>query len=97
MLMVSEPERIEPEPPKSGTNAIMPKSPYTMDGTPAKISMAERMMRTRMLPRLAYSLRNIAVIMPTGTAKIRLIATAYNVVIMAGKMVIFSEANSYFP
>ena len=85
MLTVREPARMLLEPPNSLTKVIMPNSPYTMDGTPLRISMAERMSRMSGLSRRAYSFRNTAVMMPTGTAMSRLRPTAYSVVMMAGR------------
>ena len=68
-----------------------------MDGTPESISIAVRMILTRILFFFVYSLRNTAVIIPTGTAITKLKATAISVETILGSIVIFSLPNSYFP
>ena len=53
---VSDPARIDDPMPSASTNSPSPNRPYTIDGTPARLMIARRIMRVNLLSR-AYSLR----------------------------------------
>ena len=57
MEIVKAPESIEKPNLSAVTKNSMPKSPYTIDGIPASVSAFIRIIRTSLLPRLAYSTR----------------------------------------
>ena len=87
--MVRLPASIDCLPPNHATNVTIPNSAYTIDGTPLRISIAERISLTILLPFFAYSLRNTAVKTPIGMAITRLIATVISVATIDGNTDIF--------
>ena len=75
------------------TNTMYPKSPYTMDGIPERVSAVTLMIFTNLLPLLEYSTRYIAANTPIGTASISVRTIIITVLIMAGIMDWFSAVN----
>ncbi|CSI82246.1 Uncharacterised protein [Vibrio cholerae] len=57
ILRVNAPERIEKPKPKIATKKVIPNRPKMIEGIPASDSVQKRMILTKRLPTLAYSVK----------------------------------------
>ena len=82
---VSPPARMDVPRLRKSTNAPRPNSACTMDGTPARFTMAKSTTRAS-VDSPAYSDRYMPASTPTGTAKSSDTPTSHSVPTMAGRM-----------
>ena len=76
------------------TKNSIPKSPYTIDGIPDKVSVVRRITPINRLPLFAYSTRKMAEKIPKGTAMISESSVIATVLTSAGNKETLSELYS---
>ena len=77
--------------PNVSTKKSSPNRPYTIDGIPDRVSVVSLISPNSLLPLLAYSTRNIAANIPSGTAITSEIRVIISVFIRAGINDAFSD------